>query len=58
MTIAQVNLHCILKRNVQFIFLCDPHKSSANVSFMKILKSTVTKKTKCFYDLVEGKFKK
>ena len=56
MTIAKVKLHCVLQGNAQFIFLCDPQKSLVNVSFMKILKSTITKKTKCFYDLVEEKF--
>ena len=33
-----------VKGNVQFIFLCDPKKSSVSVCLMKILKSTVTKK--------------
>ena len=42
------------KGNRQFIFLCDPQKSSINVSLMKILKSTITKKvTACFYKLSE-----
>ena len=31
------------KGNVQFIFLCNPQKSSVNVCFMKILKSTIKK---------------
>ena len=34
----------IFKGNVQFIFLCNPQKSSVNVCLMKILKSTVVKK--------------
>ena len=32
-----------LKGNAQFIFLCNPQKSSVNVCLKKILKSTVTK---------------
>ena len=38
-----------LKRNAQFIFLCNLRKSSINVYFMKILKSTVTKKCNCVF---------
>ena len=34
----------LLKGNVQFMFLCNPHRSSVNVCLMKILHSTVTKK--------------
>ena len=34
--------------NAQFIFLCNPQKSSVNVCLMKILKSTVTKKVIVF----------
>ena len=45
------------KGKAQFIFLCDPHKSSrssANVCLMKKLKSPVTKKViVCFYNFCE-----
>ena len=43
------------KGNVQFMFLCNPQKSSVNVCFMKILKSTVTKSNCVFYSLGEEK---
>ena len=33
-----------IKGNAQFIFLCNPQKSSVNVCLMKILKITATKK--------------
>ena len=47
----------LIKGSVQFIFLCNPQKSSVNVCLMKILKSTVTKKViVCFYDLGEENF--
>ena len=36
---------CKIKGNAQFIFLGNLQKSSANVCLMKILKSTVTKKS-------------
>ena len=35
-----------LKGNAQFIFLCNPQKSLVIVCFMKILKSTATKKVR------------
>ena len=42
--------HCwYFEGNAQFIFLCNPQKSSANVCFMKVLKSTVTKKSYCVF---------
>ena len=52
------------KRKAQFIFLCSSHYSSinhfwssVNVCFMKIWKSTVTKKViVCFNNLGEEKF--
>ena len=44
----------ILNGNADFIFLCNPQKSSVNACFMKILKSTVTKKViVCFYKLLK-----
>ena len=44
------------KGNAQFLFLCNPQKSSVNVCPMKILKSTITKKViVCFYNLGEKK---
>ena len=47
------------KGNAQFIFLCNPQKSLVNISFMKILKSTVTEKViVCFYNLGEENFLK
>ena len=43
-----------IKENAQFMFLCDPQKSSVNVCLIKILKGTVTKKViVCFYNLSE-----
>ena len=33
-----------LKRNAQFLFLCNPQKSSVNVYLMKIIKKHCTKK--------------
>ena len=43
-----------VKGNMQFLLLCNPQKSLVNVCFMKILKSTVTKKViACFYSLGE-----
>ena len=46
-----------LKRNAQFIFLCNPQKPSVNVCPKKILKSTVTKNLiVCFYNLGEENF--
>ena len=33
-----------IKGNTQFMFLCNPQKSSINFCLVKILKSTVTKK--------------
>ena len=43
-----------VKGNVQFIFFCNPQKSSVNVCIMEILKSTVTKKViVCFNNLGE-----
>ena len=41
---AKSFLFLIFKGNAQFIFLCNPRKSSFNVFLMNILKSTVTKK--------------
>ena len=38
-----------VKGNAQFIFLCNPQKSSVNVCLMKILKSTVHKKSICVF---------
>ena len=35
--------------NAQFLFLCNPQKSLVNVCPMKILKSTVTKESKCVF---------
>ena len=47
------------KGKVQFIFLCNPQQSSANVCLMKKLKSTVTKKViVCFYNFCEENFSK
>ena len=47
----------IVKGNAQFIFPCNPQKSSVNVRLMKILKNTVTKKViVCFYNLGEEIF--
>ena len=37
----------LFKGRAQFIFLCNPPKSSVNVCLMKILKGTVTKKWFC-----------
>ena len=34
----------ILKGNAQFLFLCNPKKSSVNVCFMKIIKKHCHKK--------------
>ena len=46
-----------LKGNAQFIFLCNPQKSSVNACLMKILESTVTKKVVvCFYNLGEENY--
>ena len=46
-----------IKENAQFIFLCNPQKSSVNVCLMKILKRTVTKKViVCFYNFGEENF--
>ena len=46
-----------LKGNAQFLFLCNPQKSSVNVCLMEILKSTVTKQViVCFYNLGEENF--
>ena len=48
-----------VKGNVQFIFFCNPQKSSVNVCIMEILKSTVTKKViVCFNNLGEENFLK
>ena len=44
------------KGKVQFIFLCNPPKSSVNVFLMKILKSTVTKKVIVCFNLGEENF--
>ena len=45
------------KGNAQFIFLCNPQKSSVNVFLMKILKSTVTIKViVCLNNLGEENF--
>ena len=41
---AKINQLRSFKGNAQFIFLCNPKKSSVNACLMKILKSTVTKK--------------
>ena len=38
-----------VKGSAQFIFLCNPQKSSANVCLMKTLKSTVIKKSNCVF---------
>ena len=47
----------ILKGNAQFIFLCNPPKSSVNVFLLKVLKSTATKKVLvCIYNLGEENF--
>ena len=43
------------KGNTEFIFLCNPQKSSVNVCLMKILKSTVTKKNNCVFLLLRCK---
>ena len=49
----------IFKGNAQFVFLCNPQKSSVNAYLMKILKATATKKVfVCFYNLVEENFYK
>ena len=43
--------------NAQFIYLCNPQKTSVNVCLMKILKSTGTKKLiVCFNNLGEENF--
>ena len=48
-----------IKGNSQFIFLCNPQKSSVNICLMKILKSTFTKKViVCFYNLGEENVQK
>ena len=39
----------IIKGNVQFIFLCNPPKSLVKVCLMKLLKSTVHKKSNCVF---------
>ena len=39
-----------LKGNVQFIFFCNPHKSSVNACLMKIFKITVTKKVIMYFN--------
>ena len=52
-------MHAIkeFKGNAQFIFLCNPPKSSVNACLMKILKSTVTKKViVCFYNVGDENF--
>ena len=47
------------KGKAQFIFLCNPQKSWANVCLMKKLKSTVIKKvTVCFYNFCEENVRK
>ena len=46
--------HSNINWNVQFIFLCNPPKSSVNICFKKILKSTANKKVIVyFYNLFE-----
>ena len=46
-----------VKGNAQFIFLYNPQKSSVNISLMKILKITVTKKVIVrFNNIGEGNF--
>ena len=46
--------HSNINWNVQFIFLCNPQKSSVNICFKKILKSTANKKVIVyFYNLFE-----
>ena len=46
-----------VKGNAQFIFLCNPPKSSVNVCLMKVLKALSTKKVfVCFYILGEENF--
>ena len=50
-----ITIDLTVKGNAQFIFLCNPQKSSANVCLMKILKSTVTKKSNCVFLLVRCK---
>ena len=53
------NIEIEFKGNAQLIFLCNSQKSSVNVCFIKILKSTVTKKViVCFYNLGEENFLK
>ena len=45
------------KGNAQLTFLCNPQKPSINVSLMKILKSTFTKKViACFCKFSEKDF--
>ena len=41
---VEIDHNFIFKGNAQFIFLCNPQKSSVNVWIMKISKSTVRKK--------------
>ena len=46
-----------VKGNKQFVFLCNPRKSSVNICLMKILESTVTKKVVVgFYNLGEENY--
>ena len=50
--LCDIGLHHVrVKRNTQFILLCNPQKSSVNVCVMKILISSVSKKSVCFYKL-------
>ena len=55
--VSQYDDALCIKGNAQFIFFCNPQKSSVNVCLKKILKSTVTRKViVCFYNLGEEKF--
>ena len=47
----------MVRGNAQFIFLCNPQKSSANVCLMNILKSNVAKKVIVLLALLKKTFK-
>ena len=55
----KVNVTVALKGNAQFLFLCNPQKSSVNVSLMKIIEEHCHKKKELcvFVDLVKKTLK-
>ena len=51
------NFPVIVKGSAQFLFLCNPQKSSVNVCLMTIIKNTVTNKViVSIYNLAEKNF--